>query len=102
LASPTRRRILDLLRQGARTTGELAALFPEVSRYAVMQHLRVLEAADLVVPRRQGRYRHNHLNPVPIERIARRWIGPYRDSWSAALATVREEVEGDAAPRRPL
>ena len=49
LANPFRRKILDLLREEAMTTGDLAAAFPELSRYAVMQHLDVLEQAGLIV-----------------------------------------------------
>ncbi|HEU4898462.1 MAG TPA: metalloregulator ArsR/SmtB family transcription factor, partial [Actinomycetota bacterium] len=66
LADPTRRAILDLLADRARTTGELSEAFPEVSRFAVMKHLGVLETAGLVVVRRRGRERWNHLNGVPL------------------------------------
>ena len=58
LSNPVRRRILDLLKEGPLTTGELAGRFPELTRFAVMQHLRVLEEAELVVPIRDGRSRY--------------------------------------------
>lgn len=76
LADPTRRRILDLLRSKSRTTGQIASEFP-VTRYAVMKHLSVLADAGLVLVERRGRERVNHLNPVPIQAIYRRWIRPF-------------------------
>ena len=76
LADPTRRAILDLLRDRPMTTGELASRF-DVTRFGVMKHLRVLADAGLVFVRRRGRERWNHLNPVPIQQIQERWIKPY-------------------------
>jgi DNA-binding transcriptional ArsR family regulator len=77
LASPTRRRMLDALKVRSRTTGELCEHFPELDRTTVLQHLRVLEQADLVTGRKIGRERHLSLAPVPIKRIYDRWIGEY-------------------------
>ena len=53
LGSPIRRRILDILRNGPISTGELAMAFPDLSRFAVMQHLGVLEESGLVLARRE-------------------------------------------------
>ncbi|GAA4434018.1 helix-turn-helix domain-containing protein [Georgenia halophila] len=77
LASPTRRRMLDALKPGSRTTGELCDHFPELDRTTVLQHLRVLERADLVIGRKVGRERHLTLAPTPLKRIYDRWIGEY-------------------------
>ena len=77
LASPVRRRILDLLKASPRTTGELAAHVPELDRTTVLQHLRVLERAELVTGRKAGRERHLSLAPLPIKRIHDRWISDY-------------------------
>lgn len=77
LANPTRRRMLDVLRASPCTTGELCDAVPEVDRTTVLQHLRVLERADLVIGRRVGRERHLTLAPQPIKRIYDRWIGDY-------------------------
>jgi DNA-binding transcriptional ArsR family regulator len=77
LASETRRRMLDALRESTRTTGELCSLFPELDRTTVLQHLRVLEKAELVTGRKIGRERHLALAPLPIKRIHDRWIGQY-------------------------
>jgi DNA-binding transcriptional ArsR family regulator len=93
LGSPLRRRILDLLRDGPRTTGDLAASVPEVSRFAVMQHLDVLAEADLVLVRREGRERWNHLNAVPIRRIHDRWVSRYSGLWAAELELLRLRAE---------
>ncbi len=95
LASPHRRRILDMLRDGPLTTGALAAQVPELSRFAVMQHLKVLEEGELVVPRREGRKRYNHLNAVPIQRIQRRWVSRYSGQWADALLALKEELEDE-------
>ena len=77
LSSPTRRRILDLLREGTRTPGELCALLSSLDRTTVLQHLRVLERAELVTGRKVGRERHLALAPLPIKRIHDRWISDY-------------------------
>lgn len=95
LANPTRRAILDILRAGPVTTGGLAERFPGITRFAVMQHLRVLEKAELIVPRRDGRERHNYLNPVPIQRIYDRWVSRYTKPWTEALVRLREELESE-------
>ncbi|NNC10870.1 winged helix-turn-helix transcriptional regulator [Planctomonas sp. JC2975] len=77
LASPTRRRMLDVLKASDRSTGELCAAFPELDRTTVLQHLRVLERAELVTGRRVGRERRLALAPLPIKRLHDRWIGEY-------------------------
>jgi DNA-binding transcriptional ArsR family regulator/uncharacterized protein YndB with AHSA1/START domain len=92
LGDPTRRQILDLLRDGPCTTGDLARHF-EQSRYGVMKHLTVLESAGLVLVRRQGRQRWNHLNAVPLRRIYERWLGPYQEFWSSSLLRLDRVVE---------
>lgn len=77
LAAPVRRRMLDALKESTLTTGALCAAFPELDRTTVLQHLRVLEDAELVTGRRIGRERHLALAPLPIKRIHDRWIGAY-------------------------
>jgi DNA-binding transcriptional ArsR family regulator/uncharacterized protein YndB with AHSA1/START domain len=93
LADPTRRAILDLLRDRARTTGELSAAFPELSRFAVMKHLGILERASLVLVRRRGRERWNHLNGVPLRSAYERWMRPYADRWADSLLRLKEAAE---------
>jgi DNA-binding transcriptional ArsR family regulator len=93
LANPVRRSFLDALRNGPRTTGELAETLPDLSRFAVMQHLGVLEEAGLITVERKGRHRLNYLNPVPIRRIYERWVARYEGAWSAALLSLKEDLE---------
>ncbi|MGM0835268.1 MAG: ArsR/SmtB family transcription factor [Bacillota bacterium] len=57
LGYPIRRKILDVLKVSPQTTGELHEFFPEVSRYAIMKHLKVLEEGNLLVIRREGKFR---------------------------------------------
>lgn len=92
LADPTRREILDLLREGPMTTGELASRFDQ-TRFGVMKHLKVLVDAHLVFVRREGRQRWNHLNPVPIQEIARRWIRPFEAKAADRLMRLKNHAE---------
>ena len=93
LSDPTRRRILDLLRAHPATTGELAAAFPEVTRFAVMKHLGVLEEVELVLVRRKGRERWNHLNPAPIRRIYERWMAPFAEEVAMTASALKRYAE---------
>ncbi len=93
LADPTRRRILDLLRDGPRTTGDLCGKFGGVTRFAVMKHLGILETAGLVIVKRQGRERWNHLNAAPIRAIYERWIDPYEEVWAARTSRLKRVAE---------
>src|SRR5688572_14246952 len=77
LAHRTRRRLLDALKAGPCTTGMLCEGLPGLDRCTVMQHLKVLEEAGLIVAERRGRERWNHLDALPIHAIHERWIGPY-------------------------
>jgi DNA-binding transcriptional ArsR family regulator len=93
LASPVRRQILDDLRDQPLTTGTLCSHFPELDRCTVMQHIKVLEDADLIIPMKRGRERWNHMNAVPIQQIHERWIGPHAERSAAKLARLKENVE---------
>jgi len=94
LAAPTRREILDALKDDPKTTGDLCAFFPALDRCTVMQHLKVLEDADLVIAHRKGRQRWNHLNPLPIKRIHDRWIGDYAANAVGLLDRLKGDLEG--------
>ena len=98
LAAPVRRRILDDLKDNPLTTGALCSRFAELDRCSVMQHLRVLEAADLVIVERRGRERWNHLNPLPIHDIHERWIGPHAARAVERLAGLKRALERRPAP----
>jgi DNA-binding transcriptional ArsR family regulator len=93
LADHRRRAILDMLKDQPRTTGELCARFPQLDRCTVMLHLRVLEAADLIIVKREGRNRWNYLNPLPIKEIYDRWISRYASGAVDLLARVKRDLE---------
>jgi DNA-binding transcriptional ArsR family regulator len=93
LADPARRGLLDSLRErGGQTLGELCQGHA-MSRQAVTKHLNVLEAANLVVSEKRGRERLHHLNPVPIQEIADRWIGKFQRAPLRALADLKKTLE---------
>jgi DNA-binding transcriptional ArsR family regulator len=93
LSAGVRRSILDALKDRPQTTGQLCARFAALDRCTVMQHLKVLEEADLVIAERKGRERWNHLNPLPIKHIHDRWIGDYAKSAVSLLDRLKSELE---------
>ena len=93
LADARRREILDLLKVSARTTGELCAHFADLDRCTVMQHIGVLEKAGLLIARREGRVRWNHLNVAPIKELHDRWISPYAAAAVRLLARMKRDLE---------
>lgn len=95
LSDPTRRSILDLLREGPQQTTEIVDKFPQLSRFGVMKHIDVLRAAGLVITQTQGRLRINSLNAAPIREILERWIGKYESYWSNTLLRVKESAESE-------
>ncbi len=95
LANEVRRRILDLLVEEPAATGTLAEHFPELSRFAVMQHLRVLEDGGLVIRRKQGRVTMNYLNPIPLQQIYHRWVARFQEPWAEALVSLKHGLERD-------
>jgi DNA-binding transcriptional ArsR family regulator len=96
LADSGRRQLLDRLHaQNGQTLGELCGHL-DMSRQAVTKHLKLLEAANLVVTIWRGREKLHYLNPVPILEIADRWIGKYERGRLRALAELKERLEGDA------
>ena len=96
LSDPTRRKILDLLRDGPRQTTDIVTEFPELSRFGIMKHLEVLRTAGLVDTRQEGRLRINSLNAAPIRDILERWIGKYEAYWSNTLLRVRDSAETES------
>ncbi len=95
LADKSRRHLLDRLQaKGGQTLGELCEGL-EMSRQAVTKHLAILEDANLVATRRQGREKLHFLNPVPIHEIADRWIHKFERGRLGALADLKRDLEGD-------
>ena len=93
LANTKRRQMLDAIKHAPLTTGALCEKFPEMDRCTVMQHLKVLEEADLVIPRKEGRERWNHLNALPIQAIHDRWISQYAGHAMTVLTALRDGLE---------
>jgi DNA-binding transcriptional ArsR family regulator len=96
LADPTRRSVLDLLRDRPRTTGEIAEQFT-ISRVAVMRHLEVLASAGLITSRKRGRKRWHYLNAVPLRRVHERWADPLASSLASGLLRLKERVETEGS-----
>jgi DNA-binding transcriptional ArsR family regulator len=93
LANANRRHMLDHIKASPGIlVGELAGHF-DVSRIAVMKHLRVLEEARLVVSRKDGRTRRLYFNPVPIQLIYERWTTEYSAYWSGGLTQLKYAAE---------
>lgn len=91
---PSRRRLLDALyERDGQTLGELCDHLPEMTRYGVMNHLRVLEDAALVTTHRQGRRKFHYLNPVPIRLVHDRWISRYTEPRVGAITGIKALVE---------
>ena len=93
LGHRARRHMLDLLKKGPLTTGHLCEALPQIDRCTVMQHLKVLEKAGLVVVERRGRERWNHLDALPIQAVHERWIGPYAAYAANMLGALKKSVE---------
>jgi DNA-binding transcriptional ArsR family regulator len=99
LADPTRRKLLDrLFEQNGQTLSALEGRLP-MTRFGVMKHLKVLEAANLVTTRRRGREKLHFLNPVPIRLVHDRWVSKYAEPWAAALSGIKTELEEEANGR---
>lgn len=94
IADPTRRSILDTLRSGERSAGEIAARYA-VSRPAISRHLRVLREAGLVNERRDSRLRLYSLDPRPLREV-NRWLERYRVFWAARLHDLKRVAETSA------
>ena len=100
LAHTTRRAMMDHVRdKPGLTVGELANKF-DVSRIAVMNHLAVLEKADLVISQREGRSRKLYLNAMPIQEIHARWTDTFSAHWADRTSSIKQLAEA-AAPKSP-
>ena len=95
LADGSRRQLLDRLRSNnGQTLGELCQDL-DMTRQAVTKHLKLLEAAQLVVTIWRGREKLHYLNPVPIHEIADRWIDKYERGRLRAIADLKKHLEGE-------
>ena len=93
LADKSRRKILDIasLKPGV-TVNELTKEF-EFSRYAVMKHLKILEECELLIGKRDGKYKRLYLNAVPIQTTYDRWISKYSGQFAKKLTSLKYKLE---------
>jgi len=97
LADKSRRQLLDRLHaENGQTLGELCEGLA-MTRQAVTKHLGILEEANLVAVRRQGREKLHFINPVPINEIAERWIGKFERPRLGALSKLKVSLEGEGS-----
>src|SRR5918997_7067654 len=93
LAEPSRRDILDLLRDGERTVSELVERL-DLSQPGVSKHLRVLRDAGLVEVRADAQRRYYRLRPEPLAEIDD-WLAPYRRLWTRSLDDLERHLEAN-------
>jgi predicted transcriptional regulator len=101
LANQTRRRILDIVKAMPGSSVNDVAKYFAMSRIAVMKHLGVLEAAQLIVSRKPGRTRELYFNAVPIQMIYDRWTSEYGAFWASQVADLKYQIESKQAPKPP-
>ncbi len=95
LADASRRQLLDRLHdRDGQTLGDLC-MGLQMTRQAVTKHLAILEDANLIATKRQGREKLHFINPVPINEIAERWIGKFEGPRLAALSDLKTRLEGE-------
>ena len=95
LSDPTRRQLLDTLRdRGGLTLTELEQGLG-MTRFGVMKHLKVLEEANLVVTRRDGRFKYHYLNALPIQEVADRWMAPYAKPLARFALNLKNALESE-------
>ena len=96
LNDPARRALLDSLR---RKDGQSLTELEEqlaMSRFGVMKHLKVLEDAHLVIPRKSGRFKYHYLNPLPLQEVIDRWIDPFLKPQAEALSALKTRLESSS------
>lgn len=93
LAGTNRRKILNFLRDAPMTTGDIVKKLTWLDRTTVMQHLRVLEQARLIISKKEGRCRWNYLDVSPIQRIHERWTQEYALPSARLLSKLQRDIE---------
>lgn len=94
IADPTRRALLDALKvEPGMTLGQLCDQHPQMTRYGVSAHVRVLEGAGLVTTTRDGRCKRHFLNAVPLQEISERWLTPITAMTASAMMRLRDHLE---------
>jgi DNA-binding transcriptional ArsR family regulator len=99
LAEPSRRRILELLRQEERPVGDLVEALP-LSQPAVSKHLRILREAGLVACRAEAQRRVYRIRTEPLQELDD-WLAPYRMLWGDALTALERQLGGPDTADQP-
>ncbi len=93
LNDPARRALMDSLRRkDGQTLTELETQL-DMSRFGVMKHLKVLEDAHLVIPKKVGRFKYHYLNPLPLQEVIDRWIDPFLKPQAQSLSALKTRLE---------
>ncbi len=100
LSSEVRRRILDIVKDRPGCNVNHVASHFDISRISVMKHLRVLEAAGLILSEKNGRDRELYFNAVPIQQIHDRWTTEYSALWAAQMTRIKYRVESKRKKRK--
>ncbi len=93
LASESRRKILDIIKGMPGCNVNDVCKYFDTSRIAVMKHLRVLEAADLIISKKEGRQRELYFNVVPIQMVYDRWTTEYSAFWAGHVTDIKFKAE---------
>ena len=101
LNDPARRALLDALRaKDGQSLQDLEAVL-DMTRFGVMKHLKVLEAANLIVARKSGRFKYHYLNALPLQEVMDRWVAPFLQPQAKALSDLKTKLEKDTKMRKP-
>jgi DNA-binding transcriptional ArsR family regulator len=95
LGDPTRRKLLDFLREkNGQTLGQLCENLG-MARQSATQHLGILEAANLVSTVRRGREKLHFINPMPLHEVYERWVRKFEHQRLSLLHDLKKELEGE-------
>lgn len=101
LGDPARRALLDSLRkQDGQTLSDLEEVLA-MSRFGVMKHLKLLEEANLIVTRKNGRFKHHYLNAVALQDVMDRWAAPFLQRQARAVTELKAKLERDTDMGKP-
>lgn len=101
LNDPARRALLDSLRRkDGQSLSELEEQL-DMSRFGVMKHLKVLEDAHLVIPRKQGRFKFHYLNALPLQEMLDRWVAPFLRPQVQMMSDLKSRLERETRMGKP-
>lgn len=93
LSDPSRRKILDIVKNDPGINVNKISEYFDFTRYAVMKHLNILEEAELIVPQRVGKFKKLYINVMPIQMVYDRWISKYSELWAKNLSSLKHSLE---------